>query len=95
MSHIETSNEQKWRIFPDSQTRIEALTQQKPKRPIIEQVKTIMISQQNQNKEICFSKIPSHTGIRVNEAADKTANRTQNLLGLHTERYLIETIITP
>ena len=63
-----------------------AVTQQNPKHPLVRSIQTIMIRLQTLNKEICFCRVPSHVGIRGNEAADKTANEAQNLPGLHTTR---------
>ena len=45
-----------------------------------------MISLQNQNQDICFYKVPLHTSIGGKKAVDRTANATQNLLGLHTTK---------
>ena len=37
-------------------------------------------------KDVFFYKVRTHTVIKVNEAADKTTNETQILLGLRTTK---------
>ena len=83
---IETSNNQKWTIFTDSQASIKAIAQQNPKHTLIKTIQTIMIQLQAQNKEICFCKVPSHVGIQGNEKADKIANEAQKFPGFHTTK---------
>ena len=86
LSMMETSNEQRWTLFSDSQASIMAITQQNPKHPLVKSIQAIMISLQTQKKEICFCKVPSHVGIHGNETADKIANEAQKLPGFHTTK---------
>ena len=81
---IEDAVHLSWTIFSDSQSSIQAITQLNPKHPIIRTIQTKLIYLQHQQKKICFCKIPSHVGIRGNEAADKAANESLKLPGLHT-----------
>ena len=86
LSIIQTSIYLKWTIFSDSQSSIEAISQQKPKHPLVQSIQTVLSRLQSQQKEITFCKVPSHVGVLGNEAADRAANESQNLPGLHTTR---------
>ena len=83
---IEDSIHLSWTIFTDSQSSLQAITQLKPKHPLVKTIQTRLIGLQHQQKKICFCKIPSHVGIRGNEAADKAANESLELPGLHTTK---------
>ena len=75
-----------WMIFSDFHASTQTRTQQNPKSQLIEIIQLIMTSLQNKNKETCFCKVPGHTGIRGNEAADRTTNEPQNIPGLYTTK---------
>ena len=81
---IENSINLHWTIFSDSQSSIQAISQQNPKHPLVQLIQTTISKIHNQKKKICFCKVPSHVGIPGNEAADRAANESQNLPGLHT-----------
>ena len=81
---IEESVHLNWTIFTDSQSSLQAITQLNPKHPLIKVIQTKLIQLQLEQKKICFCKIPSHVGIKGNEAADRVANESLALPGFYT-----------
>ena len=73
-----------WTIFSDSQAAIQAVAHPNPKHPLVRSIQSLLIELQNLNKKITFCKVPSHVGIRGNEAADRAANDAQKIPGLAT-----------
>ena len=73
-----------WTVFSDSQAAIQAIAHPNPKHPLVRSIQSLLIELQNLNKKISFCKVPSHVGVRGNEAADKAANDAQKIPGLAT-----------
>ena len=86
LSIIENSIYLNWTIFSDSQSSIQAISQQNPKHPLVQRIQAIISKLHIQRKKISLCKVPSHVGIPGNEAADRAANEGQNLPGIHTTR---------
>ena len=78
------SNENPFVIFSDSSSSLRALSNPCYEHPltrrILHQIEDIRC---NENKIIKMCWVPSHVGIRGNEAADKAANSTANLQKEH------------
>ena len=76
MSALEIVNEhppQKFVIFSDSHSAIEAIQNYCPKNPLVQEIKYFFhkLYEEGKNIEICW--IPAHVGVRGNEEADKAA----------------------
>ena len=74
LDHVETSDKDKFVIFTDSQSCLQSIKGQEWKNPlvqrILERLDTLL---KELNKIIVFCWIPSHIGIKGNEAADAAA----------------------
>ena len=77
LSIIRNSIPLSWTVFSDSQAAIQAIAHPNPKHPLVRSIQSLLIELQNLNKKISFCKVPSHVGVRGNEAADKAVNDAQ------------------
>ena len=74
MDHIETSRKRKFVIFSDSMSCLQAISGKDWKNPLVQKVLERLHNLQKElNKSVIFCWIPSHVGIKGNEAADTAA----------------------
>ena len=74
MDHIETSRKRKFVIFSDSMSCLQAISGKDWKNPLVQKVLERLHNLQKElSKSVIFCWIPSHVGIKGNEAADTAA----------------------
>ena len=84
LSKIETSEDQKWTIFSDSKSSLEAIEAYNPTHPIVKSIQLQINNLHGQGKTIVLCKVPAHVNITGNEKADQAAKLSINLPGFHT-----------
>ena len=75
---------QKFIIYSDSRSAIEALKSYLPKNTLVQQIKYSIheLYEEGINVEICW--IPAHVGVKGNEEADKAAKEATNMVRSNT-----------
>ena len=70
---IRVSGRNKFILFSDSKSFLEALNQHDPSNPLVQEVKELYSALVKQGKEVVLCWLPSHIGIEGNECADEAA----------------------
>lgn len=79
MPIISKSRKDKFTIFSDSRSSIQAIMKYNNNHPIVTEINNWLIRLAARHKSVKLCWIPSHVGIRGNELADKAANEAANV----------------
>ena len=75
------SPERYWTIFTDSQSSLMSIEASYPQHPLVQAIQSRLFELLEQHKTIEFCKVPSHIGVRGNEAVDRVANEAIHIPG--------------
>ena len=78
LTYAVKSKENKFIIYSDSKSVLQAILHQRPKNPLVVKVIELYNKALHKGKQIVFCWVPSHIGIRGNEEADKAASEALN-----------------
>ena len=73
LEYIQTTNHRNYIIFSDSKSSLQALQDLQTSNPLVCRALELHTTLCNEHKNIVFCWLPSHVGIRGNEAADRAA----------------------
>lgn len=83
LTEIETTSENEWTLFTDSESALKILKQYDPTHPIARSIIN-KINTTLEAKQITFCKVPSHVGVSGNEKADTAAKEGSTLAPHYT-----------